>query len=218
MPKTKAAIYARISDPGIEKDPVKLLAKKRQDTDNQLFPLRESVASREWEVYKEYVEEMSAVKKRPKFDEMMQDAFAGKFQVIVVMKMDRFARSVKDFVDFLGKLESCNVRFIAISQGIDTKESNAASRLLVNMLAAIAEFERSIISERVKEGLARKKREGWKPGPEFKPFDAAIADEMLKAGKSLSQVAEHMEVGKSTVFDRVKAYREGEAKRKSVTN
>jgi DNA invertase Pin-like site-specific DNA recombinase len=209
----KVAIYARVSDPGTEDDAEKVARKKKQDTDNQLLPLREFASNREWEVYREYLEEVSAVKKRPRFNEMMTDAYMGKFKIILVVKIDRFARSIKDFVNFLGQLEEYKVRFIAITQGIDTDENNAASKLLRNMLAAIAEFERDIISERVKAGLQRRKNLGLSIGKRAVVFDRIKAHELYKELGSWRAVAKAMGVKKTTMIERMR-----EAKRKSVTN
>ena len=200
----KVAIYARVSDPGTEDDAEKVARKKKQDTDNQLLPLREFASNRGWEVYKEYIEELSAVKKRPRFLEMMADAYLGKFKIILVIKIDRFARSVKDFVNFLGQLDDYKVRFIAITQGIDTDENNAASKLLRSMLAAIAEFERDIISERVKAGLQRRKNLGLSIGKRAVVFDRIKAHELHKGGMSWRQVAKHLGVKKTTLIERMR--------------
>jgi DNA invertase Pin-like site-specific DNA recombinase len=201
----KVAIYARVSDSGYE-NKEEAERKKKQDTDNQLFPLRDFVTNRGWVIYKEYVDEISAVKKRPKFDEMMQAAYEGKFQAIVTIKLDRFARSVRDFVNFLQTLQGYNVRFIATSQGIDTKENNSASMFLVHMLAAVAELERGIISERVKAGLARKKLKGGRIGRKPILIDAALITERIRAGDSYKNICAEFKIKKSALYKKLQAY------------
>lgn len=208
---TRAVIYARVSDPGIEKDLAKREAKKRQDTDNQLIPLRELVSQRGWLLVNEYVDVISSVKKRPQFDQMLQDAFAGKFSVLVTVKIDRVARSVPDFVHFLQKMKDYKVRYLAVTQGIDTDESNAAASLLINMLSAIAQFEREIISERVKAGLARKRAKGETWGRAPAAFDAAKAQALIDGGMSIRQAANHLGVKRGFLFKRVKAYKNATA-------
>jgi len=200
----KVAIYARVSVATKDKTAEEIEQARKQDTRNQLMPLRELATARGWEIYKEYVEEVSAVKKRPRFEEMMTDAYMGKFKIILVTKMDRFARSVKDFVDFLGRLDEYRVRFIATTQSIDTDENNAASKLLRNMLAAIAEFERGIISERVKAGLQRRKNLGLSIGKRAVVFDRIKAHELHKGGMSWRQVAKHLGVKKTTLIERMR--------------
>src|SRR5215470_4923737 len=79
---------------------------------------------------------------------------------IVCWKIDRWGRSMPHFIASVQELRSLGVRFIAITQGIDTDESNPTSRLILNLLAAFAEFERELIVERTRAGLQRARREG----------------------------------------------------------
>jgi putative DNA-invertase from lambdoid prophage Rac len=79
----------------------------------------------------------------------MKDAAQRKLDCALVLKLDRFGRSVPDLVASLQELDSAGVRFVAISQGIDTDQANSSSRLLLNVLACIASFEREVIRERV---------------------------------------------------------------------
>jgi DNA invertase Pin-like site-specific DNA recombinase len=83
---------------------------------------------------------------------------------IVCWKIDRWGRSMPHFVSSVQELRSLGVRFIAVTQGIDTDESNPTSRLMLNLLAAFAEFEREPIVERTRAGLQRARREGRMAG------------------------------------------------------
>lgn len=85
----------------------------------------------------------------------MQDASKRRFDVVLCWKLDRFGRSVLNCKTALQELQRHGVRFIATSQNIDTDESNPASRFLLNMLMAAAEFERELIRERAALGLKR---------------------------------------------------------------
>jgi DNA invertase Pin-like site-specific DNA recombinase len=136
-----AAIYARVSTTD-------------QHNEIQISELTDYIERRGWTLGGVYQDQMSGAKgKRPGVDALMADARLHKFDVVVVWKLDRFGRSVIDLVSKLRDLESCGVRFIAASQGIDTDSANPTARLLTHILAAVAEFERSLIVERVSAGL-----------------------------------------------------------------
>jgi DNA invertase Pin-like site-specific DNA recombinase len=87
-----------------------------------------------------------------------------KFDVVVVWKLDRFGRSLVHCVSGIQELASLGIRFIATSQGLDTDESNPASKLLLHILAAVAQFERELIRERVSAGMKAAKTHGNKTG------------------------------------------------------
>lgn len=198
----RIAIYARVSTDTKDKE------KQRQDPETQLLPLQEYCQSRNWQIAQTYVDDVSAVKFRPNFEQMLRDAVMHKFDCIVAVKIDRVARSMKDFVYIMQKLDSAGVRFIAITQGIDTDKSNPASRLQMNIIAAMAEFERDLISERVKAGIARVKRQG-------KPFggrprvvvDIMRIDVLNSQGYSIREIARRLDVSRGTVYQRLKELR-----------
>jgi putative DNA-invertase from lambdoid prophage Rac len=82
----------------------------------------------------------------------------------VVWKLDRFGRSLVHCVSGIQELASLGIRFVASSQGLDTDESNPASKLLMHILAAVAQFERELIRERVSAGMRAAKTHGTKTG------------------------------------------------------
>src|SRR5438270_13944317 len=96
---------------------------------------------------------------------MMADARLRKFDVLLVWKLDRFGRSLQQLVTNIQTLDSLGIRFIAVTQGLDTDKQNPMSRLLLHMLGAFAEFERAIIVERVNGGVAEAERPGKHCGP-----------------------------------------------------
>jgi putative DNA-invertase from lambdoid prophage Rac len=118
----------------------------------QLTELRGYIARQGWEPV-EYVETMSSVRRRPIFDQLMKDARMKRFDVVLVWKIDRFARSTKQFIDVVMELDAAGVRFMAPNQGIDTDQRSPAAKLFTTILSAFAEFERNIIVERVTAGL-----------------------------------------------------------------
>ena len=103
-----------------------------------------------------------AARTRPQLDEMMADIRQRKADVVLVWAFDRFARSTSHLVSTLEELQSLGVDFISYKQQIDT--STAAGKLTFTVLAAIAEFEREMIRERVKTGMVNAKKAGTKSG------------------------------------------------------
>jgi len=140
----KAAIYARVSTVD-------------QKCEMQLRESREYCARRGWDIAGEYVDTgWSGTKaSRPELDRLMKDAGEHRFDCCVVWKLDRFGRSVLNLVESLNRLASAGVRFIATTQSIDTDESNPTSKLLLYILAAVADYAESAImqSQRVQVTL-----------------------------------------------------------------
>lgn len=143
------AIYARVSTTD-------------QNCESQLKELREYVSRRGWQIAGEYVDTgfSGAKASRPALDRLMADAAKHKFDCVAVYKIDRFGRSVLHLNQQLAALNSYGVRFIAISQGLDTDQSNPASRLMLQILASVAEFEREMIRERTLCGIRAAKAAG----------------------------------------------------------
>src|SRR6516164_1886640 len=96
----------------------------------------------------------------------MLDARARKFDCLLVWKLDRFGRSLVDCLNNIGALEENRIRFISVTQGLDTDQQNPASRFLLHVLGAAAEFERSLIRERTLAGQIRYRSDyaAWKVG------------------------------------------------------
>jgi DNA invertase Pin-like site-specific DNA recombinase len=184
----KAAIYARVSTTD-------------QNCEMQLRELREYVGRRGWENVAEYVDTgFSGTKKsRPALDRLMSDAGQHRFNVVLVWKLDRFGRSVLNLVEGLNTLSSAGVRFIATSQSIDTDQSNPTSKLLLWILAAVAEFEREMIRERVKSGMKNAKHRGQRIGRPKVIFDRKQAQALAETGMSVRAIAKRLGVGVGTV-------------------
>jgi DNA invertase Pin-like site-specific DNA recombinase len=108
----------------------------------------------------EYDEKVSSLKRRAVLTQPMADARLKKFDVMLVWKLDRFARSLQQLIANIQLLDSYGVRFIALTQGIDTDKNNPASRLMLHILGAVAEFERGIIVECVRAGIPEAQRHG----------------------------------------------------------
>lgn len=197
----KALIYARCST-----------TDSKQDITLQTEPLIEFCKRYQWE-YVVKVEYASGkdLKKRPVLTDILEnDVFRKTADVVIVTKIDRLARSMQDFVNIVMKLDNAGVRFIAVQQGIDTDQRSPSSRLLMNVLAAMAEFERELIRERVKEGLEKAKREGRPIGPPRVTIDVLKAKDLLQK-MSYRKAAKAMGVNVMTLQRRIKEYANNQA-------
>jgi putative DNA-invertase from lambdoid prophage Rac len=136
-----------------------------QSTDSQRIELKEACRSRGWKVVAEYEDVISGSKhQRPGLDRLRADIKNGAIEVVAVVKIDRLARSLKDFLMLVQEFDAAGVALVATSQGIDTSKGNACGRLQMNVLSAVAEFERDLIRERTKAGLVAAKARGSKLG------------------------------------------------------
>src|SRR5664280_563309 len=186
----RIALYARVST----KD-------KGQDPELQLSELREYASKRGWQVADEFVDKGVSGSKdsRPQMDAMMRLAQARKIDVIAVWKLDRFGRSLRHLVDALAVLEAVGVAFVILRDNLDM--STPAGRLMFHVIGAMAEFERSLIQERVKAGLAHARSKGTTLGrPKVKrerDKDAKLIRQMRDDGQSYREIAE--ELGRSTM-------------------
>jgi putative DNA-invertase from lambdoid prophage Rac len=136
------ALYARVSTTD-------------QNCESQLKELREYVARRGWRIAGEFIDTgfSGAKASRPALDALMKAAALKKFDACCVYKLDRAGRSVLHLSQLLAALESYGIRFVAISQGIDTDASNPTSKLLTGILSCVAEFERELLRERTLSGI-----------------------------------------------------------------
>ncbi len=188
---TRTAIYARVSTAD-------------QTCSQQLAELRSYVAARRWELQGEYVDQASGTKvDRPAMKRLFAAARRRQIDVICVSKMDRWGRSLANFVSTVQELTALGVRFIATSQGIDTDESNPTSRLLLNLLAAFAEFERELIVERTRAGLERARRQGKQIGRPRRIVDVKAAARLHARGMSMAEISRRLKVSSRTIQRRL---------------
>ena len=182
----KAAIYARCSLP-------------TQHITTQLLPLRELALKRGLEVVAEYEDRgISGTKaRRPGLDALLADARRRKFSVIVVAAFDRIARSVKHFLAVLDELDSLGIQFISQREAIDT--SGPMGRLFLTLIGSIAELEGQLIRERIRQGMARRRLEGYRLGraPLDVDHQSLVRDRL--SGMSLTQVAKKYAVSRASV-------------------
>lgn len=162
----------------------------------QLHDLRKYAERQGWQAT-EYAEKESSVKKRPVFQRMLADARAGRIDAILVWRIDRFARSMKDYVLTTLDLYEQKVRLISVTENVDTGDQNPFAEFQRGLLALLAQLERRIIVARVNAGLDEARRQGKRFGRPKKIFrrDEALA---LKAqGKSVREIAKLLGISKS---------------------
>jgi len=187
----KVALYARVSK-----------ADESQDPENQLMRLRAYTKERGWEVYDEYVDHASgADANRPDLDRMIDDAMHRRVELILTIRVDRIARSVPNLYALLEKLQARGIGFECTDQDIST--NTPTGKLLLCVLAGIAEFERELIRDRTKAGLARAKAQGKRLGAPAKPIDVARARELRVQGMSLRAIATEFGVSHQTIGNRL---------------
>jgi DNA invertase Pin-like site-specific DNA recombinase len=135
----------------------------------------------------------------------MESAMLHKFDAVLVWKLDRFGRSMQNLLTGINGLRAAGVRFLAVSQNIDTDASNPTSGLLLNIMAAMAEFERELLIERTKSGLAHARANGKVIG---RPRAVFRRDEVVRLhgeGWSYRKIARRLGIGTTLVMKTIKA-------------
>jgi len=182
-PPRRAAIYARVST-------------GEQTPENQLIRLREVAERAGWAVVCEYVETASGAKRsRPALDAMVKDAARRRFDVVMAWDVSRLGRSLRDLVDLFETLRSVGCDLFLEQQALDT--STPAGRALLQMSGVFAEFERAMIVERTKAGMARARAAGKQIGRA--PASDALIDAIraLRAdGIGMDRIARNLKCGK----------------------
>ena len=188
----RAAIYLRVST-------------DEQTTENQERALREVAARSGHENVAVYRDEgISGSKgrdKRPGFDAMHKDASRRKFDIVMAWSVDRLGRSLQDLIGFLSELHSLGIDLALHQQGIDT--TTPAGKAMFQMMGVFAEFERAMIQERVRAGLARARSEGKRLGRPPIPveLEARSRAALNKPGRTegVRKIAERFGVHPATV-------------------
>lgn len=196
----RAAIYVRVSTTNRARRGEVLAFE--QNPEVQECPLRQTAEQRGWTVYKTYSDRMSGAKEdRPGLNALMTDAHRGMFDVVLVWRFDRFARSVKQLVLALEEFRSLNVDFVSHQEALDT--STPMGKAMFTVIAAMAELERNVIRERVLSGLEYARNHGTKSGQAIgRPkavFNRARVEKLRAEGQSWRQIARTLGVGLGTV-------------------
>jgi DNA invertase Pin-like site-specific DNA recombinase len=193
MKNKTVVIYARVST-------------GQQKVDLQLRELRRFVKRSGWKLFKEYIDEGYSGKdtKRPAYSQMMEAARRRRFNILLVWKFDRLSRSTRDLLNTLEELDPLGVDFISYENQIDT--TTPSGKLFFTIVAAIAQFEREIIRERVIAGLENARSKGKVLGrPRLGDSLIDKAKELRKQGMSYRQIGRELETPESTVRKRLKS-------------
>jgi len=182
----RVALYARVSTTD-------------QSTDSQLLDLRRYVSERGWNIFKEYVDEgISGTKdSRPALNQLMNDAKKRRFDVVLVWRFDRFARSTKHLILALEEFKNLGIDFVSYQENIDT--SSPLGSAIFTIISAVAQLERDIIAERVKAGLRRARENGKKLGRPKASVDTEKIHWLRSKGLSLRAIAKETGVSRTTV-------------------
>jgi DNA invertase Pin-like site-specific DNA recombinase len=183
----RVALYARVSTDG-------------QTTENQRCELRAAVERNGWTIAVEYIDHgisgAKGRKDRPQFDALLRAVARKEFDVVAAWSVDRLGRSLQDLVGFLSDLQSKKIDLYLHQQALDT--STPSGKAMFGMLGVFAEFERSIIQERVKAGLARARAKGKTLG---RPKAHAVIEERIRElaaqGMGKVKIAKTLGVGVS---------------------
>ena len=184
----RVALYVRVST-------------QDQHPDCQLDPLRTYAKARGLEVGGEYVDHgvSGAKARRPALDRMLADARRRRFDAVACVKLDRLGRSLTHLLTLTGELEALGVDLISLDDGLDT--STPAGRLFFAIRGAFAEYERTLIVERTRAGLAAARRRGARLGRP--PVLTTESRERLRrlrvSGRSLREIAAVLGVGKDAI-------------------
>ncbi len=182
----RVAIYVRVST-------------KDQSVDMQLNDLQRYTKQREFNVFKVYKDNgISGTKdKRAGLNQLMDDARKRKFDIVLVWRFDRFARSTKHLITALHEFRNLGIDFISYQENIDT--SSPLGEAIFTIISAMATLERDIIAERVRGGLRKAKANGKRLGRPNGDVDIDKVLDHKKQGKSVREIAKEMKLSRGKV-------------------
>ena len=185
---TRCVIYTRVSTTG-------------QTIDNQLNVLREIAKLKGYEIVKEYADEgISGAKGREDrkgFDELIKDATRKKFDLILCWSVDRLGRNLSHLVSFLNEIQSVGCDLYIHQSGLDT--STPMGKMMFQLTGIFAEFERSLISERVRAGQKRSRKKNGRPTNLNDGLVHSIKY-MREQGVGIRKIATELQVGVGTIY------------------
>ena len=188
---TKVALYCRVST-----------STKDQTTENQLRELTAYCDRMDYQVTKIYEDQISGAKtreKRPAYNELCKDAFLKKFDLVIAWDVSRFGRSLKEFVSFLADMDDKGIGVVAVKNGLDT--SSSTGKMMMKMIGVMEEWNREMLVERTKSGLARTRANGTKLGRKkiTNPKMTAQIISLRNENKSIRAIATMVGVSTATI-------------------
>ncbi len=164
----------------------------------QIRAMREYAAKRGWTIAAEIKEVGSGAAQRELRETLLTVARRREVDVVLVWRLDRWGRSVADLVSTLQELQHLGVGFVSLTEALDL--TTPAGRAMAGLLAVFAEFERDILRERVRAGLAHARQQGKKLGrPPSVVHNAAEVRKLCRQGISKSEIARRLEIGRTSV-------------------
>jgi len=184
----RAVLYSRVS------------TTNGQDPEMQSREIREYCQRRGWPLVGEYVDTgiSGAKERRPQLDRLVADAHKRRFDVVVVWRFDRFARSVSHLLRALETFRALGIEFVSLSEQIDT--STPTGKMIFTVLGAVAELERSLIAERVRAGLRNARAKGKRLGRPVKHVDLAQVAALRAQGASWRRIGKQLGVAPRTAL------------------
>jgi putative DNA-invertase from lambdoid prophage Rac len=182
----RAGLYARVS------------TNDQQTIPLQVRALREYVVRRGWTITLQVKEVGSGASERQLRERLLEAALRREIDVVLVWRLDRWGRSVADLLATLQELEHLGVGFVSLTEALDL--TTPAGRAMAGLLAVFAEFERDILRERVRAGLAHARQNGTRLG---RPLTAALQTSQVRtlyhAGVSKAEIARRLQIGRTSV-------------------
>lgn len=194
----RAALYARVST-----------ADERQNPETQLQRLRKYASRRGFRVADEYVDTGSGRDTdRPEYQRLMNDARQRAIDVVIVWRYDRLARSTQALISALKEFQALDVGFISCEEQIDT--STPQGEMVFGFIASIAQFESSLISQRVQAGMQRAQEEGKHVGrpPIPKEKQKEIRRLYTEEDVSINQISKRLDIAYGTAWNYVQDIKE----------
>lgn len=164
----------------------------------QMQAMRQYVKSREWTIVTEIKDTGSGASSRPERESLLKSATRRDVDAIIVWRLDRWGRSVTDLLNTLQELNQLDVGFISITEALDL--TTATGRAMAALLAVFAEFEREILRERVKAGIAHARQEGKAHGrPNSTSKYETKIKQLFNEGETKSEIARQLNIGRTSV-------------------
>lgn len=188
----KVALYARVSTVG-----------KDQDPEVQLLHLRRYVEAHDWEIAGTYTDTCSGkTTRRPGLDKLLKDAEKHRFEAVLVLRIDRIMRSVRNFINLNDTLDFYGIKLISVADGMDY--ATPIGKLVRGILMQVAEFEVEQLSQRTKEGQAKARADGKVIGRHRVEINVTKAKDLLDQGLSKEKVAKMLGTNTGTLNRRLK--------------
>src|SRR5580692_11220091 len=188
----RVALYGRVST-------------AEQNAAMQIEELRAYCIRRQWEIVEEFIDSgvSGSKESRPALNRLLADAKRRRFDVVLVYRYDRFARSLRQLVNALAEFDALGIHFVSLHEGVDTSTPNG--RLVFGIFASIAEFERELIRSRVRSGIAAARAKGKRIGrPRVLATDLQIST-LVGEGHSMMAIGEKLGISAATVCRRTRA-------------